>query len=50
MFSLCKAKCNECNGINVVALGEDDLYICRDAEKILVAIDSDTLDELENTI
>lgn len=45
-FDLCKANCKQCNGINVTSLHTDDLYICKDTEKILERIDETTLKEL----
>lgn len=45
-FDLCLANCRECNGINVVAVGEDDLFICRETEKLLEKVDDTTLQEL----
>ena len=46
-FDLCIAKCKECEGINVTAVGEDDLYICRHTEKILEKVDETTLKEMQ---
>jgi hypothetical protein len=45
-FDLCKASCSECSGINVTALHTNNLYICKDTEKILERIDDTTLKEL----
>lgn len=45
-FDLCLADCNECIGINVVAVGEDDLFICKETEKLLEKVDNTTLQEL----
>lgn len=45
-FDLCIARCEECDGIDVAAIGEDNLYICRHTEKILEKVDECTLKEL----
>ena len=45
-FDLCIANCKECNGINVVPIGEDDMFICKETEKILCQDDETTLIEL----
>lgn len=45
-FESCISNCVECESINVVALGEDNLYICRNTEKILEKVDESTLKEM----
>lgn len=45
-FDLCLANCKYCNGINVVAIGEDNLFICKETEKLLEKVDETTLKEL----
>lgn len=44
-FDLCRTNCKECNGINIMPLGEDELFICEESEKILAKIDDTTLIE-----
>lgn len=50
MFNLCKSNCKECNGINITPLGEDNLYICKETENILIPINDTTLVELNEYI
>lgn len=46
VFGSCMAKCEECEGIDVIPIGEDDLYICRHTEKILEKMDETSLKEI----
>lgn len=45
-FDSCTVHCQECKGIDVVAVGEDDLFICKHTEKILEKVDETTLKEM----
>lgn len=45
-FDLCRASCEQCEGIDVIVLVKSKLYLCKHTEKLLERADDTTLKEL----